>query len=261
MSRVSGYHGPMIRLLQVLALVASTMPPPAFAAEYRTEGATIRLIAEPPDAAGRIRGAVLFGLDPGWKTYWLDPGESGLAPRLDFSGSRDVDDPRLSFPPPERLTANGEALNGYDAPMAIAFETTGKADGHLVLSFLAGVCRTLCVPVAATLHRDLAEPLSMADAMAIDRAFLSRPADGGAVAARIEGDTLLVEAPSEPAVPDDLFVAGSPGWRFGEPTAREGRVWHVPIRERPRDGRAPTVPFQAVFVGGDRAFSLTISLP
>src|SRR5262245_4729800 len=42
--------------------------------------------------AGSRSGAVLLGgvaiqLQPGWKTYWRTPGDSGVPPRFDFSKS------------------------------------------------------------------------------------------------------------------------------------------------------------------------------
>lgn len=250
----------MIAFLHALILLASVIPTAMAETGVQTEGATIRLIAEAPDEAGRVRGAVVLDLAPGWKTYWLDPGESGLAPRLDFSASQGVGTPRLTFPAPERIVTEGERLNGYDRPVAVAFETTAHEDARLVLSLQVGLCRTLCVPVAAVLERDLSEPLSTADAMAIDRAFLALPQSAGAAKGRIEGDILLVEAPSDIDGADDLFVSAPSPWRFGAPT-RQGALWQVPIRERPRDGSPPDAALDAVFVAGHRAFSLTIDLP
>ena len=36
-----------------------------------------------------LRAGVEIRLDPGWKTYWRDPGDSGVPPTFDFSGSRE----------------------------------------------------------------------------------------------------------------------------------------------------------------------------
>src|SRR3954467_7227291 len=46
--------------------------------------------------AGSRSGTVLLGgvaiqLQPGWKTYWRTPGDSGVPPRFDFSKSEDVE--------------------------------------------------------------------------------------------------------------------------------------------------------------------------
>src|SRR6202790_5825537 len=46
--------------------------------------------------AGSRSGAVLLGgiavqLQPGWKTYWRTPGDSGVPPRFDFSKSENIE--------------------------------------------------------------------------------------------------------------------------------------------------------------------------
>src|SRR3954447_8105027 len=51
--------------------------------------------------AGSRSGTVLLGgvaiqLQPGWKTYWRTPGDSGVPPRFDFSQSDNVE---AVFPP------------------------------------------------------------------------------------------------------------------------------------------------------------------
>src|SRR3954468_5880088 len=77
-----------------LAFFASSL-----ATEARTEDSSpwqrdvhsaVRLLA------GSRSGAVLLGgiaiqLQPGWKTYWRTPGDSGVPPRFDFSKSDNVE--------------------------------------------------------------------------------------------------------------------------------------------------------------------------
>ena len=41
-------------------------------------------------ANGIHMAALQLDLAPGWKTYWRQPGDSGLAPRFDFSQSEGV---------------------------------------------------------------------------------------------------------------------------------------------------------------------------
>src|SRR5262245_57507317 len=52
----------------------------------------IRLIAgsaRPGDAAP-LRAGIEIRLQPGWHTYWRYPGDAGVPPRFDFSGSQNV---------------------------------------------------------------------------------------------------------------------------------------------------------------------------
>ena len=244
------------------AALALLMCSPAIgsaADSYTTDGVTIRLVAETPDAEGRLRGAVLFDLEPGWKTYWLDPGETGLAPKLDFSASQSVSPPELAFPAPARLQEGDSMFNGYDEPMAIAFETTVRGVPQpLALSFFVGICREICVPVTAELSRDLAASPSLEDATAIDRAFLALPRVGKAVSARVEGDELVLPATPNEALTGDLFVSGHSGWSFGRAVV-EGSAWRVPIRARP-DGDDGRPELQAVRVDDDGASRFDIDI-
>src|SRR5215470_13156492 len=65
--------------------------------------ARVRLIAEGVNPSGQLRAGIEIELDEGWHTYWRSPGESGIAPAIDFSGSRNLGPVDIAFPPPERL--------------------------------------------------------------------------------------------------------------------------------------------------------------
>ena len=42
------------------------------------------LVAEPAASDDGARIGVLFELAPGWHLYWRNPGETGVAPQIDF---------------------------------------------------------------------------------------------------------------------------------------------------------------------------------
>ncbi len=68
--------------------------------------------------AGSRSGAVLLGgiafkLQPGWKTYWRTPGDSGVPPRFDFSKSDNVEAVTILWPAPMKFDDGaGKAENG-----------------------------------------------------------------------------------------------------------------------------------------------------
>src|ERR1039458_7923592 len=83
--------------------------------------------AEPHAAARLIGGAALqsadeawlragieIRLDPGWKTYWRYPGDSGVPPTFDFAGSENVKSVTVLWLAPERFAdgAGGHSI-GY----------------------------------------------------------------------------------------------------------------------------------------------------
>ena len=64
--------------------------------------------------AGSRSGAVLLGgvsiqLQPGWKTYWRTPGDSGVPPRFDFSKSDNVEAVTVLWPAPEGYRGDAHA--------------------------------------------------------------------------------------------------------------------------------------------------------
>src|ERR1700677_1488592 len=88
---------------------------PAFAADaFSTDWALTaksqaRLIAGGGDLAG-----FEIALSPGAITYWRDPGDAGLPPTLDFSGSDNVASVEPEFPAPKRIKeADGGEAFGY----------------------------------------------------------------------------------------------------------------------------------------------------
>ncbi len=46
------------------------------------------------------RAGIEIRLDPGWKTYWRYPGDTGVPPTLDFAGSESVKSVRTLWPVP-----------------------------------------------------------------------------------------------------------------------------------------------------------------
>lgn len=139
--------------LGLLALV----PPAAAggASPWAREGsAALRIVdAGPADGAPGARLAgVEIALDPGWKTYWRQPGASGVPPRFDFSGSTNLAVARVAFPTPERVDDGDGVTNVYHGRVTLPVTVTPKdpsAPVELRLVADYGVCEMVCVPVRA----------------------------------------------------------------------------------------------------------------
>src|SRR6202161_3247890 len=115
--------------------------------------------------AGSRSGAVLLGgidfqLQPGWKTYWRTPGDSGVPPRFDFSKSENIEAVTILWPAPMKFDdgAGGHSLGYHDQvvlPLRIVAKNTDKpVTLRAVVNY--AVCDKLCVPVEADV--DLAIP-------------------------------------------------------------------------------------------------------
>ena len=220
-------------------LLALAAPRAALALEsewFDAGHAQVRLIA---DAGGDgPRAGIEIRLAKGWKTYWRYPGDAGVPPRFDWSGSENLQSAKVEWPAPAMFVdESGSKSIGYHDrvvfPVAIASADVGQPIRlHLKLDF--AVCEKLCVPAQAetTLvipveSGDLSEALEQAITAVPPRAVLGENADKpGALAVmniRIEhGDKpraiIAVRAP-----------AGSNPQLFAEgPTDQ----WALPLPEK-----------------------------
>jgi DsbC/DsbD-like thiol-disulfide interchange protein len=109
--------------------------------------------------AGSRSGAVLLGgiafqLQPGWKTYWRTPGDSGVPPRFDFSKSDNVEAVTIMWPAPLKFDdgAGGHSI-GYHDQIVLPLRIVAKAaDKPVTLraEINYAVCEKLCIPVEAS---------------------------------------------------------------------------------------------------------------
>jgi DsbC/DsbD-like thiol-disulfide interchange protein len=245
------------------------------ASDWDTQSHTAaRLIAgstvKSADAAIR-RAGVEIRLDPGWKTYWREPGDSGVPPTLDFSGSENVKSITVEWPAPERFPdgAGGNSIGYLDhviLPLRIAPEDAAKHSSlHLKLGY--AICDNLCVPVEANLKLALngdgagEAALERAEIRVPRRIALGRnigPNKGLAILAvhRQPGDAherVVVDVAAQTGEPVDLFVEGpTPEWSLPlpEPAGGNGatRQFSFDLDGLPPDAHADgaTLTFTAV---------------
>lgn len=270
------------RLAAILALgtmaAAGFCAPVPHAAEiegqaFSGDGVRLRLVSEAPDADGMLRAALLVELDPGWKTYWIDPGDAGMRPRIDLLGSRNIAEAVPRFPAPHRLDEDGLVSNGYFSPLGIALDLRETVPGEATeirASVSLGVCKDVCIPVSAELV--LKPEAGTADDDAdVEAAFTALPAVADAAqgflkAVLADGGRRLVVSARMPAGASggggdgaaDLFVAGPERWSFGGPAAvrRTGDTlaFTIPVLSRPRDAGGAPLRIDAVLTLGTAAY-------
>lgn len=214
---------------------------------HHVEGGSIRIVTSgTPDEDGRLRGALEIRLKPGWKTYWQDPGASGVPPTLAASASDGEEaGVEIGFPAPRRFDDGYALWAGYDQPLSLALTLTlpdgADAPARLDTSVFLGVCETICIPVQATLSFDpRAGTHEAEDAAVVERAFAALPqparADFGARMVEATQDSLTIEAAAAAgARVIDLFVAGTGTLALGAPEKQTeaGRtLFRVPVVSR-----------------------------
>jgi DsbC/DsbD-like thiol-disulfide interchange protein len=214
-----------------IALVCTPSLPAAWAQDataWQTEAHTeARLIAGAIVKTPResfVRAGIQIRLDPGWKTYWRYPGDTGVPPTIEFSGSNNVKSAQVLWPAPERFAdgAGGYSI-GYLGevilPLRIAPADLSRLS-TLNVRLKYAVCGTLCVPAAAKLDLALSGRggddglLEKAEQRVPKRVALG-PNSGNPLAIlsvhRESGgahDRVVVEMAAPAGVPVNLFAEG-----------------------------------------------------
>lgn len=97
----------------------------------------------------------------GWKTYWRAPGDNGIPPSFDWSGSSNVKSVRFYWPRPKVLSVGGLQTIGYSHELILPVEIVPQ-DPSLPVDLKAavdlGVCSDICVPASFTVGANLPRP-------------------------------------------------------------------------------------------------------
>jgi len=263
------------------SLLAST-----FAAEVRAQDASpwqkdghsaVRLLA------GSRRGAVLLGgvgflLQPGWKTYWRTPGDSGVPPRFDFSKSDNIEALTVLWPAPQKFDdgAGGVSLGYHDQvvlPLRIVPKNVDKPV-TLRASINYAVCEKICIPVDATTELTFNSVASTEDSAlfaALDTVpKLANVGDPNPLTIRDvkrEGKSeVLVDVVTPDAQPVNLFVEGpTPDWGLPVPKPVEQSPPGVKRFSFQLEGVPPGVSsdgaaLKLTLVGAERAYEFNVNL-
>src|SRR6266436_596686 len=248
------------------------------ASPWQRDGqSAVRLLAGSRSGAV-LMGGIAFQLEPGWKTYWRTPGDSGVPPRFDFSKSENIEAVTVLWPAPMKFDdgAGGYSL-GYNNQVVLPLRIVAKnADKPVTLraDINYAVCEKLCIPVEASAELAIASVASTEDSAlfaALDT--VPKPANVGDPnpltirdVKRDGKSTVLVDV----AVPDtravNLFVEGpAPDWALPVPRLLEHSPPGVKRFAFELEGLPPgTNPegaaLKLTLVGGDRAYEFNINL-
>jgi DsbC/DsbD-like thiol-disulfide interchange protein len=269
-----------------IAFIAATLSVALATIEARAEDASpwqrdahsaVRLLA------GSRSGTVLLGgvaiqLQPGWKTYWRTPGDSGVPPRFDFSKSDNVEAVTVLWPAPTKFDdgAGGFSL-GYKQQVVLPLRIVAKnADKPVTLraDISYAVCDKLCIPVEAKAELAFASVASTEDGNLSDALnAVPKPANIGDPNpltirdVRRDGKTNVLVDVAAPDTKDvSLYVEGpTPDWALPVPKL----VDHSPpgvkrfafeLDGLPPGASAEGAALKLTLVGGDRAYEFNVNL-
>ena len=138
----------MIRF-SLLSLCLVLMGMTAFADEFPPGIRSAQLLPGWTDDDGNRISAFELQLEPGWKTYWRKPGDSGLPPAFDWRASTNLAEITLHWPAPEAIISGDETTLGYHDLLVLPFTARPKDPARpveLAATVEFGVCEKICVP-------------------------------------------------------------------------------------------------------------------
>lgn len=234
--------------------------------------AAMRLIAgSTKPGAKTLRAGIELKLEPGWHTYWRYPGDSGLPPRFDFSGSQNLAAAKVSYPAPHLYTDETGNTLGYKNhvifPVSVAPKQAGQpVKLHVKVEY--AICAKLCVPARGQAELTLSPGTSANDAaLTAAEARVPKPvapATLGLTLKRVSGGqkpAVDVDLAAQKGNPVQVFVEGPSGeWALPVPKEVAGapagkRQFRFQLDGLP-PGVSPKAPAELTFtvVEGKRAF-------
>jgi DsbC/DsbD-like thiol-disulfide interchange protein len=264
------------------ALLASSLVSAACAQDaspwLRDSHSAVRLLAG-SRSGSVLLGGIAFQLQPGWKTYWRTPGDSGVPPRFDFSKSENIDAVTILWPAPSKFDdgAGGHSL-GYHDQVVLPLRIVAKnADKPVTLraSINYAVCEKLCIPVEADAELPFTSVASTEDnALFAALDTVPKPANVGDPnpltirdVKRDGKSTVLVDVVApEDAKPVNLFVEGpTPDWGLPVPKQIEHSPPGVKRFSFQLDGLPPGAnpdgaALKFTLVGGEHSYEFNINL-
>jgi DsbC/DsbD-like thiol-disulfide interchange protein len=147
----------MHRTLRTLSLLLGLIAGPVTATTQDDVLSAALLPGWQTESGTRMAGLEL-SLAPGWKTYWRSPGDAGIPPSFDWSGSQNVKSVRIQWPAPAVFHTDGMQSIGYHDRVILPLEVTAIDPGQpmrLAVEVQLGICDKICLPASLSLASDL----------------------------------------------------------------------------------------------------------
>jgi DsbC/DsbD-like thiol-disulfide interchange protein len=203
----------MRRLVVILVLLAA----PALAETAPNPNMRVELVAEAPATPG---GSARVGLrlksDPGWHTYWRNPGDAGSPTEIAWTLPDGVTAGPIEWPAPQVIKEGDVVIFGYEGevllPTTIGVPASVKPGDSVDLKAAAYyvVCREICIPG----EQELALALPVASSRAAGSAWPVTPTARPGWSARMAQDAkqivLTIDTAGE-ALADPVFLPHAPG--------------------------------------------------
>ena len=211
-----------------------------------TDGGRIRLVLGGAAPDGSVEAALDIDLEPGWKTYWLAPGPSGIPPQIDARRSENLELVAFDLPAPHHFEDVYGMSTGYkdDVAFPLTFRVTEPGrPARLALDGFLGICEEICIPVPVAFEGEVAQGMSTPfdTGRVLREARLALPIEGaeGALAARLENDALALDGPALEGA-SEVYVAPPGSLSLGEGRGT-GTDWRFPVLRGQGEGEAVVI--------------------
>ncbi|MDM5065840.1 protein-disulfide reductase DsbD family protein [Aeromonas salmonicida] len=201
-------------LWQSMGLASDT----GWLASPQNDHAKVRLQADTRDPA-QTRVLLSLELESGWKTYWQNPGEGGIAPEIFWDAPQATQ--QWHWPVPERFDVSGISTQGYQKtvsfPIMLAHSSNDTLTGTLRLSTCSNVCILTDYPFTLALDGTTPEGFDFAYAQAMSKLPQALP-DTVILKAGYQQNQLQLTANNPQGWQDpQVFLQRLEGAEFGKP--------------------------------------------
>ncbi|MBB5073526.1 DsbC/DsbD-like thiol-disulfide interchange protein [Bartonella callosciuri] len=176
---------------------------------YNSEGGRIRLAITEPSLS-RIRdGIIEIVLKPGWKTYWRNPGNSGMAPFFNFNQQVSYE---IFYPAPQLYETENDWSLGYKDKVVLPFKISGS-NKNLSGTLTLGLCNEICLPFTVNFNFSPSAPHNkhLPDSLLKDAqaALPDTTHHDFKISAKKETNTLFIKIQNNnKIIPSSLFLDG-----------------------------------------------------
>lgn len=118
---------------------------------------------------------------PGWHTYWVNPGDTGLPTTLNWTLPKGMQAGPIQWPVPQKIAVGDFTNYGFEDEVVLvvpinvssAFQATQSFEVQVVAHWLA--CETACIPEEAQLQARLSTAPQSAHQTAFEAVFKQQP--------------------------------------------------------------------------------------
>jgi thiol:disulfide interchange protein DsbD len=169
-----------------------------------------QLLAHAPQGVGPGQ-PVWLGLairhQPGWHTYWKNPGDSGLPTRLRWTLPPQVSTGEIEWPTPRRLPVGPLVNYGYEGALLLPVPLSigaGFREASLAVELHAEwlVCKEVCIPQSGAFALNIptdGPSIAHAAAFAQARQTMPQPLAGATASARVDAQVLALDVGGLPS--------------------------------------------------------------